>query len=286
MNNCVSDSSPDEPIILARPAGGFAGPPLARAIPVPVLPPPEFPFVDMPRRLAFWDAACALALWLAYAFLIFCSGVAFLLSTSWPPLGFLSVNVLLGVFALFIVLGVIRFRRQSVASLGLNRPDAARLILGTILAVPAAYAASTAANLLYMSLLSGGFDALLEERSELFAMMPELSFGTIVVFSLFVGFHEEVFFRGFLLTRLTVGLRSRAAAVAVTSVIFGLLHAYQGPAGILQTTFLGAVLGIVVCVTRTLWPAILAHAFFNIVGLVLMPWLAELSEELPAAAGG
>ncbi len=282
----MSDPSADEPIIRARPAGGFADLPYARAISTPALPPSGFPFVAMPRKLAFWDAACALALWLAYMAVILCSGLAVLLSMILPALSFLSVNVLLGVFALLIVLGVIRLRRQSIASLGLNRPDAARLILGTILAVPALYAASTAANLLYMSLLSGGFDELLEERSELFAMMPELSFGSVVVFSLFVGFHEEVFFRGFLLTRLTVGLRSRAAAVAVTSVIFGLLHAYQGPAGILQTTFLGAVLGTLVCVTRTLWPAILAHAFFNIVGMSLMPWLAEFSEEVLPALGG
>lgn len=268
----------------ARPIGAVGVAPYARAVaPTVALAPTRFPFVATPLRLALVDAGCVLVLWLVFSFLVLCSGLGFLLSEHWSALGPFSVNVLLGGVSLLIVYGMVRFRRQSAETIGLGRPDAARFTLGTLLAVPIAYAASAMANLLYMQLSGQGVDEFLNERSALFDIIPTLPFGSVVLFSLFVGFHEEVFFRGFLLSRLTVGLRSRAAAVVVTSVIFGLLHAYQGPAGMLQTAALGAVLGATVCATRTLWPAILAHAFFNIVGLVLMPWLSEMLEELQAA---
>jgi membrane protease YdiL (CAAX protease family) len=105
----------------------------------------------------------------------------------------------------------------------------------------------------------------------------------VVPFALFVGLHEEILFRGFFLSRLSVLCRSKAAAIVLTSAVFGSLHFYQGPAGIFQTAALGAVLAVVVTYTRTLWPAIIAHAALDTISIVVAPWLLRWVEELDMA---
>lgn len=53
--------------------------------------------------------------------------------------------------------------------------------------------------------------------------------------------------------------------VAISSIVFGLGHIYQGPTGVFMTTILGAGLGAMVLYHRSIWPAVIAHGFFNAV---------------------
>lgn len=89
----------------------------------------------------------------------------------------------------------------------------------------------------------------------------------------FAAFGEEIAFRIVLLG----GLRSllpdtRAAIVAAVllqAAVFGLVHLYQGPAGIAGATVSGLVYGTVtVMAGRTIWPAVLAHGTNNTIGLL------------------
>jgi len=86
-------------------------------------------------------------------------------------------------------------------------------------------------------------------------------------------FAEEVIDRGFLMGRLARLLGGgRAAwwgALVISSAIFGMLHVYQGPAGVALTGFVGFLLGLVYLVAkRHLWIGILAHGLVDTASLV------------------
>jgi membrane protease YdiL (CAAX protease family) len=80
-------------------------------------------------------------------------------------------------------------------------------------------------------------------------------------------FGEEIIYRGFLINRIAeLGGEQTAwkMAVVISSVIFGLIHYSWGPAGVVQTGFMGLALGIsYLVVGRNLWVTILAHLYMD-----------------------
>jgi membrane protease YdiL (CAAX protease family) len=94
--------------------------------------------------------------------------------------------------------------------------------------------------------------------------------GIFVFLSLSAGAGEEVAYRGFLIPALTLAIGSVWGAAVLSSVVFGLLHAYQGWLGIVRTAVIGMVFAVAFIVTDCLWPAMAAHAILDILaGLVL-----------------
>lgn len=87
--------------------------------------------------------------------------------------------------------------------------------------------------------------------------------------SLAAGACEEVAFRGYAIPALTpaVGL---GGAVAASSLVFGVLHGYQGVLGMLRTSVMGAVLAAGFLAAGSLWPVVIAHVLIDLVsGIVL-----------------
>ena len=65
--------------------------------------------------------------------------------------------------------------------------------------------------------------------------------------------------------------QAQIAAVIIQSVMFGLIHAYQGPAGIVGSTFSGLVFGAVTIAGRwSIWPAAIAHGTNNTFGIIAL----------------
>ena len=92
----------------------------------------------------------------------------------------------------------------------------------------------------------------------------KLALRSLVIVWAFAGLGEEVGYRGYLLTRAAdLGNRSKLAYVAAmlyVSVLFGFGHFYKGPAGIMNSTYSGLVLGGVYLLSgRNLWASILTH---------------------------
>lgn len=79
-------------------------------------------------------------------------------------------------------------------------------------------------------------------------------------------FGEELLFRGVLLRSATLRFGPVAALIA-TSLLFGLAHGdlAQGSAAIL----LGAYLGAIAWVSKSVWPAVISHAANNVCGVLL-----------------
>ena len=92
--------------------------------------------------------------------------------------------------------------------------------------------------------------------------------------ALTAGFAEELVFRGFLLWALTLASGSMTVAVVLSSVVFGILHAYQDAGGAARAAILGAVLAAPVVATGSVIPAMVAHAAIDMTsGLILAKWL-------------
>ena len=88
-------------------------------------------------------------------------------------------------------------------------------------------------------------------------------------------FGEEVIYRAFLINRISeLGLdtkKARIVAVILSAIIFGLIHYSWGPMGVVQTGFMGLVLGICYLkLKKRLWILILAHAYMDTLLLVQM----------------
>lgn len=81
---------------------------------------------------------------------------------------------------------------------------------------------------------------------------------------------EELLYRGFLFPRLLDWSGSATWALVISSLGFGLAHAYQGFHGMIRAAVLGALLTVPLVRTGSLYPSIAAHFLIDAVALV---WL-------------
>lgn len=90
------------------------------------------------------------------------------------------------------------------------------------------------------------------------------------------GLAEEMFFRGYLITRLETAFKglplAPVLAVFIAGLIFGYGHYYyQGLSGWIATGMIGVVLGcLFLLYKRNLWPLIIAHASVDSLGITGM----------------
>lgn len=88
---------------------------------------------------------------------------------------------------------------------------------------------------------------------------------------MFVGFIEEIVFRGYLQRQFIGWARGRAAAgVLASAIVFGCAHAYQGVRGMVLLTVFGALFSLLAIHRRSLRAGIFAHAWHDLIaGLTL-----------------
>jgi len=162
-------------------------------------------------------------------------------------------------------------RREGPASLGLHRLPRPRR---TVLAVLGLTVAWTALQVLLMVPLVGHLTGEQQDVSD----FTELE-GNVAMLLLLVGLSwtlaavgEEVAFRGYLLTRLREVLGpSRvavAAAVVLSSAVFGLIHTEQGLVGVLLATIDGVFFAWLRLRFASLWASVIAHGTGNTIGMV------------------
>lgn len=88
-------------------------------------------------------------------------------------------------------------------------------------------------------------------------------------------FGEEFAYRIVLLRGISYCLgdsrKGQIYALVLQAVMFGLIHAYQGPAGIAGSAISGLTFGAVVLAARwSIWPAALAHGINNTIGIIAL----------------
>ena len=93
-----------------------------------------------------------------------------------------------------------------------------------------------------------------------------------ILIGLTAGICEEILFRGFLLRYLNTSpwhLNLRLALL-VSSLIFGLQHLYQGAKGVIATTVLGALFGLLFLLSGSLLLPMILHAALDLRLLVIL----------------
>lgn len=86
-------------------------------------------------------------------------------------------------------------------------------------------------------------------------------------------FGEEFIYRIVLMRSLSIVFgdtqKAQVSALFLQAIMFGLIHAYQGPVGIIGSSFSGLVFGTVVIASGwSIWPAALAHGTNNTIGII------------------
>ena len=121
-----------------------------------------------------------------------------------------------------------------------------------------------------------------EHTSSLLNVAPfnwKLALRNLAIVWCFAAFGEELGYRGYLLNRAAdTGNRGRLAyvvAMLFVALLFGFAHFYKGPAGVMDSTWSGLVLGSLYLFSgRNLWAPILAHGLSDTfaVAVVFMGW--------------
>ena len=86
-------------------------------------------------------------------------------------------------------------------------------------------------------------------------------------------FGEELAFRIVLMRGIAFALgdgrKALAVALVLQAIVFGLIHSYQGPAGIAGSAISGLVFGGLTLAARwSIWPAAIAHGLNNSIGIM------------------
>ena len=191
-------------------------------------------------------------------------------TTAGSAASFASIVVELG-----LVLYFHRRRNDAWSALGLGRPRSLWKTVGlAVLITPLVMVLPLLVESLVVTPLLQGespdisrFDALRGNLPMLIATLVSVWFSAALA--------EEVLFRGFLMGRIARLLGGRRMAwwssLAASSVLFGLLHLYQGVAGMLMTGFVGLLLGtLYLVVRRNLWICILVHGLIDTIALSLV----------------
>ena len=78
------------------------------------------------------------------------------------------------------------------------------------------------------------------------------------------GMCEEFLYRGWLLTLIGTALGSVWAGLIISSIVFGVAHAYQGRRGMIGASVLGVVFGAVFILSNTLFLGQILHAAIDL----------------------
>ncbi len=158
-----------------------------------------------------------------------------------------------------------------------------------LLSVPAllgTYAAMFCIAIFILMATIGGTGAEqdIQHRIDYLSQLPQFTVLQTLLMMSAVALHEELLFRGMLIPYLRGLGIGRWGAVAVSSMIFGILHFEQGWTGIVQISCIGAVLGSVFVLTRSLLTVVLAHFLFDFFQVLLIQSLPldQLIQDLEA----
>lgn len=69
-------------------------------------------------------------------------------------------------------------------------------------------------------------------------------------------------------------------AIALIAVAFGAMHLRMGVLAAVGAGVLGLMLGIIIILHKSIWPAVIAHGVFDATTLALLPWWIEKARQL------
>lgn len=194
-----------------------------------------------------------------------------------------------------VSLALLTLREDRVAALGLGRRPISRIAFWVLLGGMGTFLVNALVVLVYVT-IRGGLSSEMHEakaKAAAFSTLSQTPLYVMLPIAVLAGLYEEIVFRGFLLGRLRILVATKKAwlgdalAIAISSIVFGLGHAYQGALGVMQTMFAGMCLAILAVLSKSLWPSIITHAGIDVTSLVILhvigPYMDKAIKSLPAS---
>ena len=160
---------------------------------------------------------------------------------------------------------ILRNRRQSMRSVGITRKGLAlNLVLG-VGAMAVSYGLIIFWVISSWVLWPDLTEQLTDNAERIMDLVPKQSPVGFALLALLIGVYEELFFRGFLMTRLRRATGSWTAAVLLSTALFAALHTLdQELAALVPITILSIVFSLVTIWRYSIVPAIVGHWLFNL----------------------
>lgn len=174
-----------------------------------------------------------------------------------------AITSSLGEIAIFAIAWLFMHRRMTVRAAGLDRPRLRYLGDGVVL-----FLFVMLASILFGLVLHTG-----DVRSQLAVAQDLHGWWEGPLIAVSAGFAEEVMFRGYLLTGLRrIWPHATWLAVLLSSIGFALAHVAWGlqPLQFVFYIALGVLLAVGVLRSRSVWPAIAAHASWDALAFLLL----------------
>jgi len=209
-------------------------------------------------------AATSISLWIVFGYGLY------------PLLGFPSTAPMPGrtVVVVLVIWGFMRRRGESWAAFGLSRPREiwVTLLLAMGFLVVKLFVVQPVADFVarLVELPKADHSFFYHIHGNIEALLVWLGLAWVVG-----GFGEEFIFLGFLMKRVADVLRGGVVgwgvALLAQAVIFGALHFYLGPAGVVSATLSAVFFGLFFLIAgRSLWPVMFVHAMWDSLAFVLI----------------
>lgn len=181
------------------------------------------------------------------------------------------LDLLVPTFILLALAGVsLAVRREGLASLGLCRPDRPVRMAAQVVALTVGWTLAQLALIMPVLNHVTGDKQDLSDFDKLEGNLGQLALLLALTWTI-AAFGEEIAYRGYLPTRVTdllgTGTAGVVAAVAVSSVLFGLAHTEQGTIGVIVTALDAVFFSVLRLHYRTVYASIVAHGTNNTIGL-------------------
>ena len=165
-----------------------------------------------------------------------------------------------------VLLWIPKVERENLASIGLGKFKRRHLIWGVLVYLLVLVASSFSGFVLQ----SVGLPSL---RS----LQPLIKgYGSATLFGLFLTgtFLEEVFYRGYLIERMTVLTKRRWVAAFVSWLLFTLVHLkFFGLGPTIDTSVISAALVLLYMKEKSIWPCIVVHGINDALAFLIFPLL-------------
>jgi membrane protease YdiL (CAAX protease family) len=169
-------------------------------------------------------------------------------------------------FSFLVFLWIPKVEKMNMASVGLGKFERRHLAWG-VLAYLLALVASFFSNYVLQSV----------GLSSLRSLQPMIKgYGFATLFGLFLTgtFLEEVFYRGYLIERMTMLTGRRSAAALVSWFLFTLVHLrFFGLGPTIDVSVISAALVLLYLKEKSTWPCIVAHGINDFLAFLIFPLL-------------
>ena len=193
-----------------------------------------------------------------------------------PATGTLDKLILYGLTIAFqwFALGVVAWRASArgitPAELGLLHGDLVEISAASVLGA-AVLGSFQWFNLRRIAQVTGPTPELMRKLAQRIMPLRTVEFAPYCALAATAGVCEEFLYRGFAMAALERAGLVSWLVVLVTSVLFGLAHAYQGPSGVVATTFMGIVFALGRLAFGGLAPVAVWHTGVDIVAGIAGP---------------